>query len=89
MKTSTITTTASEVLARDGNRVGYILQNLSDTDVYVDMENDGDTLTADTGVKVAAGGSLIVDSKMFARRGIRAIHAGSGNKIVRAQEVFE
>lgn len=88
MATIDVTTTPAQALPR-GNRHAAILQNLSDTDIYV--SSDPGVTAADgpySGLRIKAdGGTLaiadVASNKETADRAIYAVHAGSGVKALR------
>lgn len=83
------TATASEIVAANANRKLLILQNLSDTDIFIKLDESPTEVTVSNGLKLTANGNpfIIITSKAGQQlASVRAIHAGTGNKSVRVQE---
>lgn len=71
------TTSSAIVVAADADRRLLLLQNVSDTDIWVNIAAAA-VVGACLLIK-AAGGTLTLDRDGAAQQ-VRAIHAGSGNK---------
>jgi hypothetical protein len=87
-----VTTSAAVVVPANDGRNGVILQNISDTDVFVGASSVTAAFGANAGLRIAANGGSLSLSRSFP--GDRAIcgalfcvHAGSGNKEVRYLEL--
>lgn len=82
---STAVTTSSSQIIPPGLRQGVILQNLSDTDIYISTQAavtvaDG----ANAGLKLAAaGGMMAVSNLPSSSSPFYGIHAGTGTKQLR------
>lgn len=77
----------TQVLAANADRLCVLLQNDSDTVMYLDWANG--THAVNQGVRLnASGGQLEMDlsSNFFYRGAINAIHAGSGDKTLLVTE---
>lgn len=71
------------------NRMAVVLQNDSDADVFLKFDTSTETLTVANGFRLGAGAHVILESTptlSLANNAIQAIHAGSGNKVLRMQE---
>jgi hypothetical protein len=91
MRAINILSTVTEVAAAcdQPNRMAITLQNDSDADMFLKFDTSADALTVDNGLRLAAGAHIILESTetvSFANNTIQAIHAGSGNKVMRVQE---
>jgi len=89
MKTNiSVTTSETEVLPARRTRKFIILQNVSDTDIYLDFTSDTDALTTANGIKIEAGDTMILDGLEGGAftNAVTAIHGGSGAKSLRVQE---
>jgi hypothetical protein len=67
-----------------------IVQNVSDTDIFVQFTEAPGTLTAANGLLLAAGKSIGFSSdgiSSFRNNRVSAIHGGAGDKEVRVVEV--
>ena len=86
MASVTVTTTAGQALAATGNRSGFIMQNQSDTDMFVGKSATVSNTGATLGYKLAAGQSLAIGSSevrlLSAQAAWYAIHYGSGDKVL-------
>ena len=83
------TTSASQLVAANSLRKLLIIQNLSDTDVYLKMDDSATEVTVANGLRLAAGDPPLVITcrKSEHTFPVRGIHGGSGNKDLRIQEV--
>lgn len=66
-----------------------VLQNDSDVDMLLKFDTTGNVLTVGNGFRLAAGAHIILESTdkvSVANNPIQAIHAGTGNKVLRVQE---
>jgi hypothetical protein len=81
-------TTVTPVLAGKYDRKFIVVQNLSDTPVFLDFTSDSVTLTVGNGYRLDAGDTLIIDDLIGGSftNAIEAIHAGVGTKELRIQE---
>lgn len=83
-----VTTTDSEIVAANRARNMIVLVNDSDADVY--LATDGETAVLNQGIRLNASGG----SAQYGGPGglplttgpIRAIHGGTGNKVMGVQE---
>lgn len=83
-----VTTTAAEVVAPFYARRLLVIQNVSDTTVYLKFDSSSDEVTTANGVKLLAGGEpfiLTCEPGEFVNA-VRAIHGGTGNKEIRIQQ---
>ncbi len=83
-----VTTAATELVAASHNRTLLILQNVSDTDMYLKLDSSATEVTVANGLKLAAGDPpLIITCKpgQFTNA-VRGIHGGAGNKDLRVQQ---
>ena len=70
-------------------RWAIILQNDSDADFFLKFDGSAADLTADNGFRLGAGAHIILESSAnvcIANNAISAIHASTGNKVLRIQE---
>ncbi len=82
-----VTTTAAVVIPANVSRTGVLIQNVSDTDIYLKMDGSETALTAANGFKVSAGQSFgFTTTPPVGYESVWAIHGGSGNKEIRLQE---
>lgn len=84
------TTSASQIVAANANRKLLIIQNVSDTDVYLKFDASSDEVTVANGLRLAAGDPPFVvscDRGEFVNA-VRGIHGGTGNKDLRIQEEY-
>jgi hypothetical protein len=73
-----IGTSSTPVLgARPGSRRMLILDNVSDTDIYVSLDGQSATLTR--GIRISSNGSLLLDITLTGQS-ISAVHGGTGTK---------
>lgn len=84
------TTSASELVAANASRKLLIIQNVSDTDVYLKLDASATEVTTSNGLRLAAGDPPFV---ITCERGefvnaVRGIHGGSGSKDLRIQEEY-
>jgi hypothetical protein len=91
MRAINIANTVTDVAAAcdQPNRMGVILQNDSDVDMFLKFDSSSAVLTVDNGFRLAAGAHIILESTemvSFANNKIEAIHASTGNKVLRVQE---
>jgi len=85
MAAISVTTTAAVVLAAAQDRTSIVLQNISDTDIYV---YPAATVTAsegaNTGIRVIAAGNFVISPSNVSADKLQAawygIHGGAGNK---------
>lgn len=84
------TTAASELVAAKGNRKLLIIQNVSDTDVFLKFDSSATEVTVANGFKLASGDPPLVITCKEAEfpYAVRGIHAGTGNKDLRIQEEY-
>ena len=71
------------------NRWAAVLQNDSDVDLFLKFDTSADVLTVDNGFRLGAGAHIILESAAnvcIANNAISAIHASTGNKVLRMQE---
>jgi hypothetical protein len=81
MPVASVTTTASAAVPGRQGRNGLVLQNLSDTDLYVAPASD---VSAANGYKLTAnGGSLNLTGGGGLVGAFYAIHGGAGSKDLR------
>lgn len=82
------TATASELVAAKHGRRLLIIQNVSDTDLYLKMDSSATEVTAANGLKLAAGAAplIVTCNPGEFTNAVRGIHAGSGNKEIRVTE---
>ncbi len=90
ISTVNCTASATELVAANAKRKLLILQNVSDTDMYLKLDASATEVTAANGLKLAVGDPPLV---ITCRQGdfvnaVRGIHAGSGNKDLRVQEEY-
>jgi hypothetical protein len=85
MQNVNITTNVTTVLSAGNRGASVLLQNQSDTTmrVAVSAENIA-LLSATLGIVLEAGEGMVIDGQT-ASRGVSAIHAGSGNKVLHWQ----
>jgi len=75
-----VQTTPTLAAAADKQRDWIILQNTSDSVIYLDVTGDGSSpVTSSNGLKLAAG-SLVTLTGGPANNAITAIHADTGDK---------
>lgn len=89
--TVNVAATAGEAVAANWKRKLLILQNLSDTDIYIKLDSSTDEVTVANGIKLAASSNPFVittNGTGEQHAAVRAIHAGSGNKVLRVQEDY-
>jgi hypothetical protein len=73
------TTSSTQMLAANVSRNFLILQNDSDTTVYLKF---GATAVLNEGIRLnSAGGSMLLDYK-FVTQAVNCIHGGTGNKVL-------
>jgi len=84
------TATASELVAANARRILLIIQNVSDTNVYLKIDSSSDEVTTSNGLLLAAGDPPLVITCLPGQfvNAIRGIHGGSGNKSIRIQEEY-
>lgn len=82
------TTAATELIAAKWNRRMLIIQNVSDTDLYLKFDSSATEVTVANGMKLAAGSSpfIITCNPGEFANAVRGIHGGSGNKEIRVTE---
>lgn len=87
-----VTTTAQAVVSATRRRA-IIIQNHSDTDIYIAFDNSGVTGPAGSypGIKIPASGGIFAATSVSpwdqtCDRVLHAIHAGSGNKVLVVHE---
>lgn len=86
--TASVTTSATQIVAPNAFRRLLVIQNTSDTDVFIKMDSSATEVTTAIGIKLTAGGEPLIitcDRGEFINS-IRAIHGGTGSKTVRIQE---
>lgn len=82
-----VTTASTEVLAANVKRVGVLLQNTSDTTIYIKMDGSDTDVTTANGFALLPNESLSFSTQVHQVFGpITAIHGSSGNKVLRVQE---
>lgn len=83
-----VTTSATEVVAAKHNRRLLILQNQSDTDMRLKLDSSATEVTTANGLLLRAGDPPLVITCNFGEfaNAIRAIHGGSGNKVLHVSE---
>lgn len=88
--TVNVTTSAAQIVAASHSRKLLVIQNVSDTDVYLKFDSSATEVTTANGFKLAAGDPpLIVTCEPGEfPYAVRAIHGGSGNKDCRIQEEY-
>lgn len=89
--TVNVAATAGEAVAANWKRKILVLQNLSDTDIYIKLDSSSDEVTTSNGIKLTSGGSPFVITTTKAGEqfsAVRAIHAGVGNKALRVTEDY-
>lgn len=82
-----VTTTAAIAIPANVKRVGVLIQNVSDTTIYLKMDESTTALTTANGLALLPSEYLSFatkDHQSFAP--IYVIHGGSGNKEIRVQE---
>lgn len=80
-----VTTASGAALAANGERSYLLLQNISNTDMFIKL---GVAAVASEGIKLAAGDAYEM-SPRFANldtRAVNAIHAGTGSKTLLVSE---
>jgi hypothetical protein len=91
---ASVTTSASEVAPYSKYRNWIIIQNVSDTDIYLKFNGATTALTTSNGIKLAAGAILTLTNNSttesngmsnLAKYSVVAIHGGSGSKTLRIQ----
>ncbi len=83
-----VATTVTTIAAANWNRRLLMIQNVSDTDIYLKMDSSATVLTTSNGIKLPAGGTPLVitcNPGEFDNK-IEGIHGGAGNKEVRVTE---
>lgn len=83
-----VTTSATTIAAANYGRRLLMIQNVSDTDIYLKLDSSATALTTSNGIKLPAGGTpLVITCKPgeFTNL-VQGIHGGSGNKEVRVTE---
>lgn len=83
------TTSASQLVAANSLRQLLVIQNVSDTDVFLKFDESATEVTTANGILLSsAGGKFTLSSgrneHVYA---VRGIHGGSGNKELRIQEI--
>jgi hypothetical protein len=68
---------------RKGARRFTIIQNISDTDMFVSL--DGNSAVVNQGIRISANGNLLLDITLVGTS-ISAIHSGTGNKRITISE---
>ncbi len=91
MPSVNVTTAAAVLVPLNYSRKGLLIQNLSDTDVFLSPDPAVTAVAgAHSGIKLGAGEQLGLTGDagvaVLSRCAISAIHAGSGNKEVRYVE---
>ncbi len=83
-----VTTSATEIVAANARRSLLIIQNVSDTDLFLKLDSSETEVTTANGLKMQVGDSPLIITCSWGEYGnaIRAIHGGSGNKVVRITE---
>jgi hypothetical protein len=83
-----VTTTASELVAAKANRVMLIIQNVSDTDLYLKLDSSATEVTVDNGLRLAAGDPPLIITCNPGRftNAVRGIHGGTGDKVIRVTQ---
>lgn len=85
-----VITAATEIVPANLYRLGLIIQNVSDADVFLKFDGSPTEVTADNGFRLGAGQTLtLTNDKRTWWSAVRAIHGASGNKELRVQEIEE
>lgn len=82
-----VTTSASELVSAKSRRL-LIIQNVSDTDIYLKLDSSATEVTTANGLKLAAGSAPMIitcNPGEFANA-VRGIHGGTGSKEIRVTE---
>jgi hypothetical protein len=85
-KNVNITTAPTEIVSADKNTGWLILQNQSDTTIFLDfsgLNSEGDLTTAN-GIQLVAGQQVALTGGI-ANNSVRGIHGGTGNKVIHVQ----
>jgi len=83
-----VTTDPTHIADYDSERSWIMVQNVSDTDIYLKLNGSSAALTTANGIRLEPGEILTMDNSQgskIATNYIQAIHSGSGNKEVRVQ----
>tara|TARA_R110000823_G_scaffold304626_2_gene426336 strand:+ start:2566 stop:2847 length:282 start_codon:yes stop_codon:yes gene_type:complete len=85
-----VTTSSSVIVAPLYQRKMLMIQNVSDTDIYLKLDDSATALTTGNGIKLASNSAPMVISSQPGEftHAISAIHAGTGDKEVRLQEWY-
>ena len=86
-----VAATAGEAVAANWKRKILVLQNLSDTDIYIKLDSSTTEVTTANGIKlVTAGAPFVITTTKAGEQfaAVRAIHAGTGNKALRVTEDY-
>lgn len=76
--TYSVTASSTEAIAANSTRRYLLLQNNSDTDIYISIT--GGTVTTANGFKLASGGGSLDLTTYQITGAITAIHGGTGTK---------
>jgi len=78
------TTSETVIIANGYKRKLMIIQNVSDTDIYLKMDESATALTTANGYKLTSGSTLLLTMEWGEfSQDIKAIHGGAGNKELR------
>lgn len=75
-ETVEVTSSATEAFGEDSVGSFMLLQNVSDTDMYLSFTGDAEV---NAGIYLKTGATLLLDAVVIDSN-LSAIHAGSGNK---------
>ena len=82
-----VTTSPTELIPANVRRLGFVIQNISDSDIFLKMDGSTTALTAANGLKLGPNEYLSMttsENQIF--DAVSGIHSGIGDKEVRIQE---
>lgn len=79
------TTSETTIIANSYKRSLTIIQNVSDTDIYLKLDDSATALTTANGYLLPTGNSSLVITSQWGEfsQDVKAIHGGAGNKELR------
>lgn len=85
-----VTTASTQIVAPLYKRKMLMIQNVSDTDIYLKLDDSATALTTANGIKLASNSSPMVITSQVGEftHAVNAIHGGVGSKEVRLQEWY-
>lgn len=85
-----VTTASTQIVAPLYKRKMLMIQNVSDTDIYLKLDDSATALTIANGIKLASNSSPMVITSQVGEftHAVNAIHGGVGSKEVRLQEWY-